>query len=331
VSHRNRRAWRLSSAALPAGWSRYLGFITACVAISASLVALLATGTSPADLKLLIGFSVGLIAIVVPLQIEALVRVAERASTQERYGKLLAMVEDYPDLLPLITRTAEASVETLKKSRVKPFKEQVGVFLTEAQVRIQDLAHGRLYTAGGDKTLLPSVFAETRDVIQGTTDIADTTWWRDTIGREFLELNRQLIGGKREGKVERVWILDQPPPEETRSVIEAHRRANVHVFVVRADRLDDDLLVNMTMMDRWFLHQDITNRLRRAGEYLFSENKEDLDRAKDRFRRVRAVATRYEGPNSLDILFEDPEYEEPRGSHPAMEQNTPTGPPESNQ
>ncbi|MGC2372755.1 MAG: hypothetical protein WA484_02660 [Solirubrobacteraceae bacterium] len=299
--------------------ARYLGFITACVAIGASLVAFFTVGDAHADLKVLVGFCIGLIAIVLTLQIEALVRLAERASTQELYGKLLAMVEDYPDLLPMITRTAEASVETLKASRVEPFRQCVPEFLTEAQVRLKELAQGRLYTTGGDKTLLPRVFANTTNLIQGTTDVDDTRWWQQAIGLEFLGLNKDLIKGKRKGKVERVWILEEPPPDETRRVIEDHRNADVTVFIVRVAELDDDLLVNMTMMDGWFLHLDVTNRLRRAGEYLFSENRDDLDRAEARFRRILAAATRYKGPESLDILFAAVDHRKPTDPVPGEE------------
>jgi hypothetical protein len=326
VLSRNRGAWPRSSVTRGAAWSPYVGVIAACVAVGVSLFAFFDEGESPSDLKLLIGLGVTLSAIVLSLQIETLVRFAQRTRTQERYAKLLATVEDYPDLLEVITQIAEASVETLKRSRVEPFKQSVPEFLKDARGQLQDLAQGRRHTAGGDKALLPRVFADTRNLIQGTTDGDDTTWWQQAIGRKFLKLNSNLISGKHKGKVVRVWILKERPLDETREVIEDHWRANVTVLIVHVDELDEELLVNMTIMDEWFLHQDVTNRLRRTGEYLFSENREDLDRAQARFRRIVEVATPYEGPKSIDILFDAVEQRKPSLSDVPTEEDAQADP-----
>jgi hypothetical protein len=265
-----------------------------------AFVGFFTTGEQLADLKLLIGFCMALVSITVPLQLELLFRLTERARTRERYGMLLEMVEEYPYLLPIIVRTAEAGVATLKNTRVEQFKECVPSILGETQVRMQELAQGRLRTRGGDNALLLERFAAATDLVQGTTDEGDTGWWRQANGKHFLALNRDLIA--RGVTIERVWILSARPSDETQRVLEEHHSALVKVFVVRLDALEGTLLINMTMMDEEFLHEDVTNKLGNAEEYLFSENSADLSRAKSRFSQLKAKAIEYDGKRSIDDL-----------------------------
>jgi hypothetical protein len=295
--------WRRRPMPRYGSWSRYLPLLSAGVALAAAAIAFFTTGESLADLKLLVGFCIALLTIALPVQFEVLRRVTERATTREQLGRLLEAVEDYPDLLPIITRTAEASVATLTKTNIEEFKDFVGAILIETQIRMQELEQGRLRTSSGDNALLLTRFAAAEHLVQATTDEEDTKWWRQANGKQFFLLNKQLIDKSR-GEVERVWILRGPPSTETVEVLEEQRKAKVRVFVVSAKDVDDAVVVNMTMMDSAFLHEDVTNKHGQVGEYLFTANPADLARAKQRFSRLKARAHEYNGPSSLDGLFE---------------------------
>lgn len=282
------------------GWSEYLPFVAAAVSLTAALIAFLTTGTTNTDIKLLVGFTIALSAMSVPLQLEALVRIAERVRAREQHGRLLELTEEHPELLPVLVKITEASVATLESTRVPEFREHVTSILVETQVRLQELAQGRLRTTSGDNALLER-FTETESLLQATTDEHDTGWWRQANGKRFFEENKELR--HRGVTVERVWVLGREPDEATRKVIDGHHRAQISVYVVRADHVDGPSLVNMTMMDQSFLHEDIPNKQGQAGEYLFSENSTDLERARRRFTRLKARAIQYEGSDSLDELF----------------------------
>jgi hypothetical protein len=105
--------------------------------------------------------------------------------------------------------------------------------------------------------------------------------------------------------VERVWILYEPPNDDTRQVLREQHAGGVTVFIVRADEceLDRRLLVNITMVDGVFLHEDLPNKKGVAVEYLYSENAADLVRAGRTFAQLRTSAKRYTGERSLDLMF----------------------------
>jgi hypothetical protein len=91
-------------------------------------------------------------------------------------------------------------------------------------------------------------------------------------------------------------------------MLKAHHEAKIGVFVVRADRRDLDrrLLMNFTMMDDNFLQMDVPNKEGHAVEYLYSENRVDVERALNAFAQLKSKATKYTGSDSLSQLFGGP-------------------------
>lgn len=286
-------------------WSRYLALLTVGVTLVTTTVVFLTIGKNLGGVAELVTVCIGLIGLVVALQLEILFRVSEKAAARDELGRLLGMVEDFPDLLPIASSALTASVSTLRKSKVEQFRAEVLNVLNHADLRLQELAQGRLRTADGDNTLTLERAASTRAVLQGTTDEGDTDWWLHNSGALFLDLNAKLIQ-EQKVEIERVWILTESPNDATREVLMKHWELGVKVFVLRADRraLDRRLLVNMTMMDGVFLHEDLPNKQGQAVEYLFSENVADLGRAKSRFAQLKSHSVEYTGENSLSAQFE---------------------------
>jgi hypothetical protein len=286
------------------GSSRYLALFVAAITLLTTTIVFLTAGQELGGVGELVTAGIGLVGLGVSLQLETLFRIAERAQAREQYARLLETTEDYPALLTIAASALGASVATCKKTKVPQFRTEVVNILNHADVRLQELAQGRLRAADGDNTLTLDRFTATAALLQATTDDLDTSWWLQDSGDRFLKLNAELT--KRGVRVERVWILNELPSDDTRDVLRKHHAAKVEVFIVRADHkgLDRSLLVNMTMMDGVFLHEDLPNKLGQAVEYLYSENAADLERARRRFAQLKARVKRYEDDKSLDSLFE---------------------------
>jgi hypothetical protein len=287
-------------------WSRYLAFLALLATLLTTTIVFFTTGEELGGMGALVTACIGLLGLAISLQIETIFRIAERAETREKYGRMLELIEDHPDLQPFLADALQASVTTLKRSRVEEFRHEVFSILMHADVRLQELAQGRLRTADGDNTLVFSRFAMTNELLCGTTDEGDTVWWGTDAGTQFLELNKSLIAD-RGVRVERVWILGEKPDPTTGELIQEHHDVGIHVYVLRADRrgLDRKLLVNLTLMDDEFLQEDLPNKIGQAVEYLYSENIADLERAKSRFAQLKSAASEYKGPESLAALFEN--------------------------
>lgn len=288
-------------------WSRYLALLAVLVTLLTTVIVFFTTGEELGGIGVLTTACIGLLGLVVSLQLETLFRVSERAQAREQYGRMLELIEDYPDLLPLATGALEASVTTLKRTHLEKFKEEVFNVLFHANVQLQELAQGRLRTADGDNTLVLDRFELTEKLLLGTTDEGDTSWWLQGSGTQFFALNKKLID-ERDVQVERVWVLSRKPDERIRNVIHSHHEIGVRVYVLRADRdnLDRALLVNMTVMDEAFLQEDLPNKMGQAVEYLYSENASDLERARSRFARLKSAANEYTSVESIDALYREP-------------------------
>lgn len=293
-------------------WSRYLSLLTVGVTLVTTAVVFLTIGQDLGGVGELITISVGLIGLVIALQLEILFRVSEKSGMRDELGRLLGMIEEFPDLLPVTSRALASSVATLRRSKVEQFRAEVLSILNHADVRLQELAQGRLRMSNGDNTLTLEKAATTREILQGTTDEGDTTWWMHNSGALFLDLNAKLIQ-QHNIEIERVWILSKRPDPQTREVLKKHRDLGVKIFLIRADRKEFDrrLLVNMTMMDGTFLHEDLPNKQGQAVEYLFSENVADLERAKSRFAQLKSLSVAYTDEESLDSLFGQEASHEP--------------------
>jgi hypothetical protein len=281
-----------------------LALFTLLITILATAVVFIRTGDENGSLKDLIVACIGLVGLTVSLQLEILFRVAERAHARERYSKLLEGIEDYPDILELTFDALDASVKTLDKATIPQLKREVFNVFHHATSQLQELAQGRLRRTGSDNTLVLDRFQHAQEVVRGTTDEGDTAWWWTDDGKRFLELNTMLI--ERSVRIERIWILSASPTQELRDMLEEHYKLKVDVFVVRTDRKDLDrrLLINFTMMDDIFLQMDVPNKEGQAVEYLYSENKVDVERALNTFAQLKSKATKYTGPDSLDQLFD---------------------------
>jgi hypothetical protein len=283
--------------------SRYLALLALVITIVCTAITFFETTSDNAALKDLIVTCIGLIGAVLALQLEMLFRVTERAQARERYTKLLEGIEDYPDLLDLAHDALDASVRTQDKAQTPQMKLEVFNVFHHATSQLQELAQGRLRRAGSDNTLVLDRFAHAGEFVRGTTDEGDTTWWSTDDGKKFLTLNSSLIDhGVR---IERVWILSTQPSAELLDMLEEHYKLKIDVFVVRSDRRDLDrrLLMNFTLLDEGFLQMDVTNKEGQAVEYLYSENKVDIDRALNTFAQLKSKATRYSGPGSVDSVF----------------------------
>jgi hypothetical protein len=285
-------------------WSRYLALLIVGVTLVTTSIVFLTIGQGLGGVGELVTVCVGLIGLVIALQLEILFRVSEKVAMRDELGRLLGMVEDFPDLLPVTSSVLTSSVATLRRSKVDRFRAEVISILNKADVRLQELAQGRLRMANGDNTLTLEKAATTRKILQGTTDEGDTTWWLHNSGALFFDLNARLIE-QHKVEIERVWILAKPPDRKTREVLDKHRDIGVKIFLLRSDRRDFDrsLLVNMTMMDGAFLHEDLPNKQGQAVEYLFSENVVDLERAESRFAQLKSHSVAYTDEGSLDALF----------------------------
>ncbi|HSS34434.1 MAG TPA: hypothetical protein VLL27_14255 [Solirubrobacterales bacterium] len=283
-------------------WARYLSLLAVFATLLTTVIVFFTTGQELGGLGVITTASIGLLGLVISLQIETIFRIAERSEARERYGRMLELVEDYPDLQPLLTDALEASVTTLKHTRIDEFKREVLNILVHADVRLRELSQGRLRVDDGDNSLVLARFQEAKEMLCATTDEGDTEWWRGESGVRFFELNKELM--RKGASVERVWLLGDKPNDATKKLIDEHHSAGVQVFVMRSDRagLDKTLLVNMTMMDEVFLQEDLPNKLGQAVEYLYSENRSDLERARSRFARLKSIAAEYTGREVLDEL-----------------------------
>lgn len=280
--------------------SPYLAPVTVGITVATTLVVFFVTSENLGGIKLLITICIALLGAVLCLQLETLFTVAERNRARDQHGKLLELVEEFPELLPSMTRLAEAASTTLRETQIEEFRSHVAGVLADSYVSLDELTHGRLRLSGWNG-LLHNRFATATRCLQGTTDAADTVWWQQESGRAFFDINKQLIA--KGVSVQRFWLLTAAPDTATRQIIEEHAKARVMVYLVRTDRVEGQHVVNMTMMDEKFLHEDVANKRGDAVEYLYTANEADLRRAVARFAELRAHAVRYDGPASLDVLF----------------------------
>jgi hypothetical protein len=282
--------------------SRYLALIAAAIALVSTTVVFLRTGDRASDIKDLVAVCLGVLGLVAALQLEILFRTVERRDAESRHNVLMSALEVHPRLFETIVSATRSAVATLERTEVEEFREEVWRTFGAADLRLQELAQGRHRTLSGDNALLER-FTQAQESLSGVTDDDDSRWWKQTNGQKFLELNKKLIGAG--VTIERVWLLSRPPDAPTCAVIQEHAAAGIEVFVldVRHIDLDRRLLVNTTLMDSSFVHEDVTNKQGRPVEYLFSENEVDLQRAIERFTRLKALAIRYSGPDDLRRLF----------------------------
>ena len=285
-------------------WARYLTLLAFFATLLTTTIVFFTTGQELGGLGVLATTSIGLLGLAISLQLETLFRVSERRQARERYGQMLELTEDFPDLQSILGDTLQAGVTTLKRSPIDEFRREVFNVLVHADIRLQELAQGRLRMPDGDNSLVFSRFAKTQELLCATTDEGDTSWWTSDAGKQFTSLNVQLIDD-RNVRVERIWILGASPDSATRELIQQHHDLGISVFVLRADRkgLDRRLLVNMTMTDGRFLQEDVPNKLGQAVEYLYSENVADLERAKSRFARLKSAAIEYTDQTSLENIY----------------------------
>ncbi len=288
-------------------WARYLAFATVLVTVASATVVFLNTNNQLGTLKDLLVASIALVGLAVSTQLEILFRVAERSQTREQFGRLLQGAEDYPDLLPVAADVLDASITTLRRTNIPQFRGEVFAILAHAGARLEELSQGRLRREGSDNNLVFDRFAQARTRILGTTDAGDVSWWHGGEGQRFLRLNADLIE-KHGVKVERLWLLDHRPDGDVAKLLEDHRAAKVKNYIVSLDQsgLDRRLLVNMTLMDRSFLQQDLPNKHGDAVEYLYSENGADIERAENAFAQLMSKAGEYTGPDALDHIFGRP-------------------------
>ncbi len=296
--------FRRSQARWYDGLSRYLALIVAAIALVTTAVVLLTIGKKLGGVGELVTAAIGVLGLVVSLEIEVLFRVAERARARDRYSRLLEMVEDYPKLLTLATSVLEAGVLTCNRTKTDLFRDEVRNTLTRAEIRLQEMAQGRLRTTDGDGRPMMARFGEAERSIQAVTDDNDVQWWLEGSGVQFLELNKKLIDG-RKLTIERVWIFYRPLTEDTREALRRQHAAHIKVFMLHASNCDLDrrYLVNMTIMDGAFLHEDLPNKQGNAVEYLYSENAADLVRCGNTFAKLKRSAKRYDGDSSLNEFF----------------------------
>lgn len=280
---------------------RYLAFFSVVLTVASTTAVFFVSGTKLGDVKDLVTACVGLLGLVISLQLEILFRIAERADAQHRHARLQEAIEDYPDLVPLVADASRSSAVALKESKTPEFVEQVFSIWRHASNRLDELAQGRLRTDGSDGTIVLARSAHATRSIQGITDDRDVTWWLAEDGRSFLESNRRFIGN--EGVVERVWILSEAPSPTVRDLLAEHKAAGVRLFIVRADRLDRRLLVNLTLVDGSFLQEDLPNREGLSMEYLYSENPTDLARAQSVFANLKSRSVSYENEASIQKLY----------------------------
>lgn len=286
-------------------WSRYLAVITAGVTLVTSSVTYFTIGKELGGVAELVTACITLVGFVIALQLEVLFRVSEKWAMHDEFSRLLGLVEDFPDLTRIFSAALTASVSILRTSSTTQFHTEVINILKHADGRLQELAQGRMRVTEGDSTLTLAKAASTRTSLQGTTDQGDTRWWLENSGVSFFNLNAKLIQ-EHDVTIERVWLLTAQPDADTCKVMEQHREIGVNVYVLRADRIELDrrLLVNMTIMDGIFLHEDIPNRQGDAVEYLYSENSVDIERAKSRFAQLKSYSVEYTDQKALEAMFE---------------------------
>jgi hypothetical protein len=298
---RGRGSWWPRSRSSFESLDRYLSTAGAAVTVAITLTVALSTGVAPNDLKLALDFCIGLLGVVIVLQLEALVRVSERARKREQYANLLDYLEEYPALLPILRKLSEATVTTMSQTNVPEFKDNARRLLTATQLSMRALAEGRWLSPAGDNSLMFAHYETVEASVCVVTDDSDTEWWGSTTGKKYLKLNKAAAG--RKVSVQRVFLLSQSPTPETLKAMDDNVSHDVQVMIARSDQVDPELRVNITMFDDKLVHEDIVNHDGLTVSYMYSENETDLDRCASFFSRLCSRATTYSGPESANGLF----------------------------
>jgi hypothetical protein len=298
---RGRGSWWPRSRLRFEGLGRYLSAAGAAITVAITLTVALSTGVAPNDLKLALDFCIGLLGVAIVLQLEALVRVSERARKREQYANLLDYIEEYPVLLPILTKLSEATVTTMSQTKVPEFKDNARRLLNATQLSMRELAEGRWLSPPGDNSLMFAHYETVKGSVLAVTDDSDTDWWGSATGKRYLELNKAAAG--REVSVQRVFLLSCPPTPETLKAMDDNVSHDVKVLIARADQVDPELRINITMFDDKLVHEDIVNRDGLTVSYMYTENEIDLNRCASLFSRLCSRANPYSGPASANALF----------------------------
>jgi hypothetical protein len=270
--------------------ARYLAPVGATLSVATALVGFFVAGESHEALKGLIGVVIALLGTTITLLLEVLLRIQERNRAWDAHGGLLMLLEDHPELTPLISATTRASIGTLAHSKVEHFRDEVGRVLYDTSLTLEELARGRLRSSPGTTDLFRYYYEHAEERVRAITDERDLGWWGSATGGAYLELNR----ASRAKKKERIIIVGDERTDGVMELIRDNDKAGVQVYVVRASRVtESELLVNLTLFDDAFLHQDLVNLKGNTVGYLWSENKTDVQRAGGIFSRLLAQAAPY--------------------------------------
>lgn len=230
----------------------------------------------------------GLILNVIGFQLELLARIIERNSWSKDSADLLSNLTDHPSLLPLVTSLVNSAAATLDtKTEMEPFRAAAHETLRDAGTELMQLAQGKLRRHRGDTDLMEQAYALVKKDVMAVTETADEDWWDSSSGARALAMNKSAIA--RGVRITRVFILDSP--SSMASIIERSTEAGIECHPVLRSEVPAELLVNLTVFDDFFGHQDNKNGDGRTVSYDYSINEGDVRLLQSLARRLLSIRT----------------------------------------
>jgi hypothetical protein len=249
-----------------------------------------AAGFLGGHLGVLLGIMITLLASVLTFQIDTLLRIERRHREGEDGSRILHLLEEQPELIPVIRSISEAAAEIFDQ-------DDEPVFIAAAQMQLESLVHGlnelRLGTLRvglGDAELMEEALPALKVALQATTHLhTDLEWWESPTGRRYWAENIEAL--KRGVQITRVFFgSEREVDDRWLNIAREQASAGVDVLIVDPSDVSPDLCINMVVFDHRLVHEVLTNNDGCPVAYTYDRNPAAIARAREKMRRLRSHA-----------------------------------------
>jgi hypothetical protein len=236
----------------------------------------------------LLSVAIVLIGTTIALQLETIVRFQSQ-SKLEQTVKAIASPRERADLESALISLG-SSAATALRSKQDFVAEEAKRLLKDTQRSLKEVADGKVRRPRYDAFLLTRLMKEVKKSLKATTDARDFAFWESPQGRQFFNENVAAIKDRRV-QIDRIFIADVSPQLE--SVLNRHREAGIHCYILSPSNIDRRMFVNMTIFDDKIMHHDEYSPDGSTTAQIFSADRDELAAACRLFEEMRQAAVEH--------------------------------------
>lgn len=239
----------------------------------------------------LISVTIALLAIVMTLQIEQILRLDKGLEKHTRHTNLWHMVDSNPMLKSLIPEIIESANTVLTKPNTDLFINYGSYRLANVRNDFQSLAQGYLYTPYADiEPLLLATRRAKRNIRAVSVFRLDAWFWNSHLGKRYWTENQLAIG--RGVIIERIFICEALD-DKIRTLAKEQHDAGVCVYTAVGDQIPKYLREDLIVFDDDFTYKALTNADGAAVENQLSINAADINKKIQDFSMAKTLADEF--------------------------------------